>query len=152
MILDTLDKCERYFYMHPGFKEAFNFIQKTVHAKQFNPSKKEIQGPEIIAIQEICDGKNRHGAVLEAHRKYIDIQYTYSGNEEIGWKALHDCEKITKPYDHEKDIGFFGDIPALWIPIPHGSFAVFYPEDAHAPLGCSDSVNKIIMKVAVNGV
>jgi biofilm protein TabA len=149
MILDTLDNCVRYFQIHPGFKEAFTFIQQAVLSKQFNPSKKELLGPNLIAIQEICEGKTRHGAILEAHRKYIDIQYTFSGREEIGWKPFHDCKNISKPYDQEKDISFFGDSPAFWIPIPQGSFAIFYPDDAHAPLGCVETVNKIIMKVAV---
>jgi beta-galactosidase beta subunit len=32
-----------------------------------------------------------------------------------------------------------------------GSFAIFFPEDAHAPLSSTGRVHKIVVKVAVSG-
>jgi len=36
-----------------------------------------------------------------------------------------------------------------WCPVPAGSFAVFFPEDAHAPMVSDGEVHKVILKVAV---
>lgn len=149
MILDTIKHCHRYFDSHPGFKEAFNFILKT-QSQPFLPCRLELEGTHIIAIVESGEGKSRNGARLEAHRKYIDIQFTFSGTEEIGWSPLNVCRTISHPYNPEKDIEFFSDIPLCWLPIPQHSFAIFFPDDAHAPLATKENVNKIIMKVPLN--
>lgn len=148
MILDKLFHCHRYFNAYPGFKEAFKFLQE-METKPFSPARFELAGSEIIAIIESSLGRTRKGAKLEAHRKYIDIQYTFSGIEEIGWRPLAECQSISQPYNSDKDIEFFSDEPLCWLPLPMHSFAIFFPEDVHAPLASNQSVNKIIMKVPV---
>ncbi|MDP1834789.1 MAG: YhcH/YjgK/YiaL family protein [Chlamydiales bacterium] len=146
MILDDLKRAERYYHAHPLFKQAFDFLQRG----EFVPGRHELAGKQLIAICESGDGKTRAAAPLEAHRKYIDIQYTVSGNEEIGWKAYGDCMQIKQPYNPEKDIEFFFEQPDLWLPVPKNAFAIFFPEeDAHAPLAGTEHVQKVIMKVAV---
>jgi beta-galactosidase beta subunit len=45
------------------------------------------------------------------------------------------------------DIGFVKDQPTLWIPVPPGSFAVFFPEDGHAPLAGDGPLRKIVLKI-----
>ncbi|WP_068467953.1 YhcH/YjgK/YiaL family protein [Candidatus Protochlamydia phocaeensis] len=149
MIVDSLSRCQRYFKIHPGFEEAFQFLIQASRTQTFHPSRTEIAGKQLIAIFEQVQGKSRQGAVLEAHRQYIDIQYTFSGFEEIGWKPLEECQQIKQDYQSDKDIAFFSDAPSLWIPLPATTFAIFFPEDAHAPLAAMGSANKIIMKVAV---
>jgi hypothetical protein len=47
-------------------------------------------------------------------------------------------------------VEFYTDRPTLWIPVSSGRFAIFYPEDAHAPLGTDAFVHKIVIKVAVD--
>lgn len=149
MILDQLIHAHYYFGLHAGFKKAFEFIQKTKNTP-FEPQRIQLDGEDLIAILEAPESRGHSGARLEAHRKYIDIQYTFSGTEEIGWKPYHECRQVTQPYSQEKDIEFFGDFPTLWLPIPAETFAIFFPHDAHAPLAASKPVRKIIMKVAVN--
>ncbi|MDE2118816.1 MAG: YhcH/YjgK/YiaL family protein, partial [Betaproteobacteria bacterium] len=50
----------------------------------------------------------------------------------------------------KKDIRFFHDAPASWIAVPPGTFCIFFPEDAHAPLVATGNIRKAIFKVAVN--
>ena len=95
------------------------------------------------------DGRGREGARLEAHRRYIDIQYTIGGDEEIGWTSFASCQVPDGAFDAAKDIGFFGDAPSAWLRVPAGSFAIFFPEDAHAPLAGRGALVKAIVKVAV---
>lgn len=148
MIIGHLSHCHRYFSTHPLFKTAFNFIMQVIETPP-EQGKHYLVGDSLIGIVETGEGKTREKARLEAHRKYIDIQFASKGVEEIGWKRHSDCKNLSNPYIAEKDIEFFADKPDLWIPLIHDAFAIFFPEDAHAPLAGSGPVHKIIMKVAV---
>ena len=78
-----------------------------------------------------------------------DIQFTIDGNEEIGWKPLADCALTSEPYDEAKDIMFFRDRPDSWLSLPAGRLAIFFPDDAHAPLAGRGTLKKAIVKIAV---
>ena len=39
--------------------------------------------------------------------------------------------------------------PAAWFPLGRGQFAVFFPDDAHAPLAATGSLHKVVIKVEV---
>jgi YhcH/YjgK/YiaL family protein len=110
-------------------------------------------GDSLVLIVENVTGKGREGARLEAHRKYIDVQYVIPGqptaNEELGWRPTATCEKSAK-FDEAKDIGYIDDQPQLWFTLPAGYFVVFFPSDAHAPLAGKGDVRKAVVKVAVN--
>jgi YhcH/YjgK/YiaL family protein len=148
VIVDELKNCHRYFQVHAGFKKAFEFLH-TFNKEYFEPQKFQIDGANLRAIVEAIEGRGRQKARLEAHRSYIDIQYTVQGLEEIGWRPYHQCCNVSTPYDEERDIEFFSDSALLWLPIHSGSFAIFFPEDGHAPLAGEGLIHKIIMKVAV---
>jgi YhcH/YjgK/YiaL family protein len=95
-------------------------------------------------------GRGRESARLEAHRKYIDIQYVADGSDLFGWKPLESCQQIDTPFDTERDYGLFADPPDLWVPLPKGTFVIFYPEDAHAPLADVQPMLKAVVKVALD--
>jgi biofilm protein TabA len=103
----------------------------------------------MFVIIDRKDGRGHDGARLEAHRRYIDIQYTIHGDEEIGWSPLAACTAPAGPFDATKDIIFFDDAPSSWLSVPRGSFAIFFPEDAHAPLAGRGALTKAIVKIAV---
>jgi biofilm protein TabA len=147
MILDKLSESGRYATLHPAFARAFEFLSNTSLAR-LAPGRHEIDGDRMFVLIDHQEGRGREGARLEAHRKYIDIQYTFEGMEEIGWSPLDACRPPTGGFDAEKDIGFFADDrPATWLSVPPGLFAVFFPEDAHAPLGGRGLLKKAIVKI-----
>src|SRR4029453_14356082 len=84
MILDTFAQAHRYAALHPGFAGAFAFLKKT-DLKSLEPGRHVIDGDRLWMIVDHKDGRGREGARLEAHRAHIDIQFTFEGNEEIGW-------------------------------------------------------------------
>jgi beta-galactosidase beta subunit len=45
---------------------------------------------------------------------------------------------------------FFTDPPEAWLPVHNGTFAIFFPEDAHLPLISPGQIHKVVVKVAVN--
>jgi YhcH/YjgK/YiaL family protein len=60
------------------------------------------------------------------------------------------CGQIYKDYDEAKDIEFFNDKPGLTIVLNEGHFAIFFPNDAHAPLRGEKPVKKCIVKINKN--
>jgi biofilm protein TabA len=148
MILDVIGCAERYTALHRRFGRAFRFVANT-DLESLPDGRTDIDGDNMFVILDRREGRGREGARLEAHRRYIDIQYTVGGDEEIGWRALTTCVGADGEFDAEKDIGFFHDQPSIWLRVPRGTFAVFFPEDAHAPLAGSGAVVKAIVKIAV---
>jgi biofilm protein TabA len=148
MILDKLANWRRYATLHPGFESAFRWLTEARPA-ELPTGKRTIDGERLYVLINPDPGRGREGAKLEAHRRYIDIQLTLAGEEEIGWSPLADCGSPEAEYSAERDIAFYLARPQTWLATPPGTFAVFYPEDAHAPLAGTGPLLKAVMKVAV---
>ena len=89
--------------------------------------------------------KNKEAAKLETHNKFIDIQIPLSGNEVMGYTAGNDLP--TAEYNAEKDITFFECLAESYFTVKPGMFAIFFPQDGHAPGITETGVKKIIVKV-----
>jgi biofilm protein TabA len=148
MIVDRLANAQKYSDMHAGFEKAFAFLRRADLA-QLAEGRHEIEGDRVFCLISNGPGRGRDEAKLEAHRKYIDIQYVMEGTDEMGWKPTADCRISDVSYDPEKDIEFFKDAPEMWVPVPAGSFAIFFPSDAHAPLVSTGRIHKAVLKIAV---
>ena len=147
MILDTLTQADRYLTLHPLFERAFAFLRDT-DLRALDPGVHAVQGEQIFAIAEACTGRTRAEAKLECHRRYIDIQLVLEGVDEMGWKPLVECVEPATEHDAARDIRFFNDAPRSWIATPTGSFCLFYPDDAHAPLVSDAFIRKVVVKIA----
>ena len=148
MILDTLDQCDRYRQLHPGFAAAFDFAASR-NLGTMAPGRHLIDGARLYVSIDHTEGRGRTGARLESHRRYIDIQLTLDGDEVIGWRPLSLCRAPVAPFDEQRDIRFYDDAPDSWVAVPPGRFAIFFPDDAHAPLGGTGLLKKAIFKIAV---
>lgn len=148
MIIDAGRFCHAYQSLHPLFERAFRFLADS-DLRAFAPGRHPVDGDRLYLSVDHVQGRGRAGARLEAHRRYIDIQYTIEGEEEIGWMPLASCGALAHPFDEAKDVGFFATRPTTWLAVPAGTFVVFFPQDAHAPLAGRGAVKKAIMKVAV---
>ena len=146
MILDTLENWRRYASLKAGFAKAFEFLSRDDLGK-LPAGRHEIDGEKVFAIIVREQGKGRAGAKLEAHKLYTDIQYCVSGMEEMGWRPVSRCAE-DEGFDDQKDLGFFGDAPESWATLAPGRFAIFFPADAHAVLGGTGRIRKVIVKVA----
>ena len=149
MICSALSQSPRYAALHPLFQRAFEFIRNTdLHG--LSPGRHDIIGDDLFVIVEHEQGRSRAEALLECHRRYIDIQLVLEGVDEMGWKPLADCRDPAGDYSAERDIRFFRDAPDTWIATPPGAFCIFFPEDAHAPLVSADGIRKVVFKIAVS--
>lgn len=88
--------------------------------------------------------------MLEVHRKFIDIHVPLSEEETIGWASTQRLRNITKEYDDENDIMFFGDEPQSYITVKPGQCVIFFPEDAHAPNIGVGLHRKYCVKIAID--
>jgi biofilm protein TabA len=149
MILDHVQNGERYGLLHPGFPAAFEFLKRKDLA-DLSAGRHPIDGERLYALVVQQDGRGREKARLEIHRRYIDIQFTVTGADDIGWKPVVQCTNYGQEYNDEKDVAFFTDLPEVWVTTLPGSCGIFFPEDAHAPLGGTGPIHKIVVKVAVD--
>jgi YhcH/YjgK/YiaL family protein len=148
VILDTLAHAGRYAAMHPRFGRAFEFL-RTTDLRALAAGRHDIDRDLMYVSIDHKEGRGEDGARLEVHRRYIDIQYTIEGGELIGWMPQARCTSPDGPFDETKDVGFFADRPFTWVSVPAGSFTIFFPHDAHAPLAGQGLLKKAIVKIAV---
>ena len=92
--------------------------------------------------------KTKEEAKLETHNQFIDIQIPLSGVEVMGYTPRTDLPE--EEYNAEKDITFYKGLAKDYLTITPGMFAIFFPQDGHAPGVTSDGVKKVIVKVRVH--
>ena len=148
MIIAKLEDYAKYAPLHAGLDAGFAFLQKP-ELGQLADGRHAIDGERVFAIVARGFGRGQAESPLEFHRRYLDIQYVVSGVDSIGWLPTMECKHVKSIYDPESDLGFFLDRPATWCRVPPGNFTLFFPEDAHAPLGGSGPYHKVVVKVAL---
>lgn len=113
-----------------------------------------IKGEEIyISISEY-ETSSEEEKKPEAHRKYIDIQYIFEGEEIIKVASDLGNNKIYSEYDESNDILFYENVEnENTLVMTPGSFAVFYPEDIHKPCCNYKGINKVrkaVIKISID--
>jgi YhcH/YjgK/YiaL family protein len=150
MIIDKLENAHLYKNLGERISKSFEYI-RTTDLKTLPTGKYLIDGENIFALVSEYQTKLESEGKLEAHKKYIDVQYVIEGEELIGYVPLGN-QQILNPYKEENDIVFFtGD--KSFTKVTAGMFAIFFPEDVHMPgisSGKSSSVKKLVIKVRTN--
>ena len=151
MIQDTLDYSARYEALNSRFAKAFAFL-RTVDGTQAL-GRHDLDGDHCFALVQTYETKPMEMAKFEAHRKYIDVQFIYSGRETILWAPLAEMKEETMAYSEEKEAALWKLVPDVTeLHMSAGHFAILFPQDAHAPCvewGNREQVFKVVVKVAV---
>ncbi len=150
MIFDALARLDRYVAAHPNFPEAFRELRRLLGALP-EPGRHPLESSGLVALLSDYAPKPPEACRHEVHRRHIDIQVVVEGAEFIGCAPLEAVNSAT-PFDTEKDIGFFEHAPAGGVVLRPGTFAIFFPEDAHQPGVSHDGyarVRKLVLKVPV---
>lgn len=150
MIIDTIKNASKYFSVHPLFAKAFNYINSTDLAST-EVGKYEIDGDNLKAIFSNKKGMTAEESVakFECHNKHIDIQLCINGKEQIGWKPREKCASPKGAYNPEKDVQIYNDAPDTFFTLTNVQFAIFFPEDVHAPMIGNAVINKLVIKVKI---
>ncbi|CDD84366.1 putative uncharacterized protein [Bacteroides sp. CAG:462] len=147
MIIDTLENLEQYASVNPRFAKAIEYLKSTdLNAQE--PGKVELDGKDLVVNFSIAKGKTKEQAQLETHKNFIDIQIPLSCTEVMGYTPA--CNLPEGEYNTEKDITKFAMPSEAYIPVHPGMFAIFFPQDGHAPcISEEESIRKVIVKVRV---
>lgn len=148
MIIDNLESASRYENLNPLFKKAFDYL-KSLDFSKLEAGKVELEGRDLHVSISNSKLKTTENAKLEVHDNYIDIQMPVSKAEGFGWIHRSNLKKEAAPFNTEKDIQFFEDKSETYFSIEPGNFAIFFPEDAHAPCIGEGEILKIVVKVRV---
>ena len=145
MIVDTLDNLERYISLNPLFPEVVKFIKEN-DLTQLETGKHPIQGADLFLNIAEAQGKNEEDAVIETHRKMIDIQIPLDNEETYGYTPLKDLPEVE--YNEAKDITKYPSVKAqTLVTCKPGQFAIFWPEDGHQPCIGKGAIHKAIFKI-----
>lgn len=148
MIIDSLQNAARYNAVHPLFSKAFEYI-KSIDLATIEDGKYEVDGNNIKAIVSNKNGVTaaESTAKFECHNSYIDIQLCIKGNETIGWRSRQSCTTQKGEYNTEKDVLYYADEPSTYFTLADLQFAIFYPEDVHAPMIGEGLIKKLVLKI-----
>ena len=114
MIKDSLHNFRHFIKIRPAFEKAFEFLSQKGLA-DFPDGNYDIDGENLFALLSHSQGKGVKNARLEAHRKYIDIQFVIEGKELIGISRADECPRVLSDYDPKKDIIFYSGKPKKFI-------------------------------------
>ncbi|MBK9096543.1 MAG: YhcH/YjgK/YiaL family protein [bacterium] len=150
MIIDKIENSFLYENISERIRKSFEYI-KTTDLKNLPAGKYPIDGENIFALVSEYQTKPESEGKLEAHRKYIDVQFVIRGEELMGYSPIG-MQQILEPYKEENDIAFFtGD--KSFSKVSEGMFAIFFTEDVHMPgisTGEISDVKKLVIKVRTN--
>jgi YhcH/YjgK/YiaL family protein len=150
MIVDNLSEAFKYTSLNPLFAKAFDYIS-SVDLASLEVGKFDIDGDNLRGIVSDKNGvmPEESTAKFECHNAHIDIQVCIRGRERIGWKPRGSCIAPRGEYNAEKDVLFYDDSPDMFFGLTDNQFAIFYPEDVHAPMIGEGMVKKLVIKVKI---
>ncbi len=153
MVIDHIDNAHKYFGLGKGIENALRYLQTTDFAAM--PKDKYLLNGELLfAIVNTYDTVDPLHEKMEAHKKYVDVQFIVQGEESIGHAVMKD-QSIAKAYSETDDYFLVHEPPCFFSKLTPGMFAIFYPTDLHAPNLHTHQmhfVKKVVMKVAVETI
>ncbi len=128
--IDAVEFAEQYA-ANPDLWDALFAWLKNTDLKTVAAGKHDIvPGRLWVNILEYTP-KSAEDTKIESHENFIDLQYTFEGDELMGL-AGHFIP--TGPYDAGKDkTNYTTDEPISYVPAPNDTFFLYFPKDMHQP-------------------
>ena len=149
MIYDTLSNIGCYRGLSANMDRAIELLTATDFSK-IAPGRYDVDGENLFYMIQEPELREEEEALYEIHKKYADIQYALSDGETILCLPTASIEEW-QPFDEGKDIGFSANCePGMPVELSAGSFAIFFPQDAHMPClrgGDAKKCRKVVVKV-----
>lgn len=146
MIIDTIENLGKYATLNPLLADVVEFL-KNNNLQTMEEGKYPIKDKDLFMNLQVAKQRTKDTAVLETHINMIDIQIPITCAETFGYTPL--CDLPDFEYNAEKDITKYGDtIPQTYFTVNPGQFAIFFPQDGHAPcIIDKEDIKKAIFKV-----
>ena len=146
MIIDKLENIGMYASVNPLFAQAIEFLKST-DLNTHELGKVVLKEGELFVNFAAARPKTKDDAKIETHNNFIDIQIPLTGTELMGYMPRTDLAEAE--YNAEKDVTFYPGHATDYLTVKPGMFAIFFPEDAHAPGVTEVELKKVIVKVRV---
>ncbi len=139
-----------YYFKNPErWAKAFAFLKEN-DLSILEPRRYDLDGDNLYATISVYMTKNEEDARFEVHRKYIDIQYVITGEEQMSITPLSEKKEDIVPYDPAKDIAFVTVNKTTSYVATPDKFFIFFPSDIHRPsvkIGENKEVRKVVIKL-----
>ena len=132
--------------MNPLFADVVKFLESN-DLNTLEEGKHEIKGTDLFVNVQAKSFMKLQDAVLEYHKKMIDIQIPVSDSETFGYTPVDELPEVE--FDEQKDIAKLPGLEAqTYVTINPGQMAIFFPQDGHAPcISESGCLRKVILKI-----
>lgn len=133
------------------FRIAFDFLNN-LDSYELSRGRKDISEKGVFIFYSEYRTHSVQEGVMEAHKRYLDIQYVLDGSERLLYTNV-DHVKITKEYMEDDDVLLGTANHYSELVMKKGDFAVLFPEEAHMPgvtYGQASNVKKVVVKIPVN--
>lgn len=147
MIYDTLNNLSRYEGIHPNLDIALAFLSE-IDLKKLPMGKTVIEGEKVFINVMEATLKEKSEVTYEFHKKYLDLQLDFEGEEQIGIGYLNGNNVIT--YDPEIDFGTIVCEQELFLPLGDNRFIICMVNEPHKPSIKSKNhsiVKKCVVKI-----
>lgn len=139
------------------FEKAFLYIQKlqdknsleykSLSLIELDNCNKIVLDENSFVLEQSYITKNKKDCFFESHKKYIDIQYMFKGDEIMEVENV-DNLSVTTAYNEDLDYAKYAQTNnSSTLIIKENELAIFYPQDAHMPCIKIDENKKIIKAV-----
>jgi YhcH/YjgK/YiaL family protein len=154
MIIGYLSNIKEELALYPrALQKGLTYLRETDFSK-VPLGRQEIDGSKIYTMVSEYDTQPKEVRRPEAHKKYVDIQFIYTGEEMIGTGPLAGAGEVAEDRLAEKDAIYYKTLSTeTFHVLSAGMFAVYFPWDAHRP-NCSAGetaakVKKVVVKIAI---
>lgn len=158
MIYDKIENIELYKGLSDDIYAGLKYLKDL--SPDIAPGTYEIN-PRVKAFVSEYETKVVNENGFESHRKNIDIQALLMGTERIAFLPVDELQE-TQPYNPSTDAAFYASPSSLsrsifnsQLTLYSGTFAIFFPQDAHMPCLCMDTptkVKKVVIKVKITNI
>ena len=152
MIVDKIENAHLYAKLSDRLAKVLEIL-KDDKLTERKDGRYDVDGDNLYYIVQRYQTQPVEKGKLEAHKKYIDVQFVSDGEELLGFSPLEGLE-IEQPYDEASDCGLY-KVPEkiTTVKLEAGMFCVLFPQDTHMP-GCQvngpSDVLKVVVKVKIN--
>lgn len=143
--IDKVQFARQYHLNQAAWDKAFAYLKNT-DLKTLANGRHVIDGDNVYAIVTEAPTKDYDKTAFESHRKYIDLQYVITGEENMA-KAPVNSVTVSKPYDETTDLANYTGEGKIYT-VPAGTFMLFFPTEAHRP-NISPGGNKVVKKIVI---